>query len=215
MTVFDDLGSLVLDRMLSDQVGMQALITIKNNLSSGKYGYWKDIVFQEWDRFEAANALVNAACYAQIHTSLHLGQIAMCQIHIGSTPHADKEQELNSSDLARGLSGLIDSRNRLPSPSFSGEFWGGHGVDSDGTIEWKGNAAFTIFREGSQDKEIAISDYVVPLEVGYTKAARTLHHLMFSRGIARWAYESEYLYILKVIDNGLWSPNFRYTPRSI
>lgn len=35
-----------------------------------------------------------------------------------------------------------------------------------------------------------LKPFSAPLEVGYTKPSRTLHHLMVEGAVARWAYDS-------------------------
>jgi hypothetical protein len=45
------------------------------------------------------------------------------------------------------------------------------------------------------------------MEVGTTRVATTVQHFIFDRGVARWPYESEWLTLLKVIDNNLLTPH--------
>src|SRR5690606_39295719 len=46
---------------------------------------------------------------------------------------------------------------------------------------------------------------LLPLEVGYTDGSRTLLHFAQERGVARWPYGSDTIYLYKVIDDTLWT----------
>jgi len=123
----------------------------------------------------------DAYAFGQVYAELRLGRITITPIHLGASPSSDDQFHKNAEKLAR-----------VQSP-FKADLKAGRG-DADGSLMWC--------------EEILLGEHTlvpqqVPLEVGYTRPLTTLWHLHQERGLARWPYEHEQLWLLKVHARGM------------
>lgn len=154
------------------------------NLGVYPQGY-VDCVVQKWDAL--SYDLVDAWCFANVHTWVQTGQLAVFSILAGAYPPRDNEHQTMTSAL-----------KALPYP-FSGQFWGGT-QDEDGLIGWSRPvlASYTLKSQNYRGFVIVPPCNGCPLEVGTTSAEKT--HQQLNPGgsrlmLARWPYNSEYIYV--------------------
>jgi hypothetical protein len=129
--------------------------------------------------------VLDAYWFAQMHVRLCQEKILLTSVSLGNAPSKDNDVIWNN-----------DILSRAPVP-FEGRFYGKTG-GNDG--EWKRSSELTL-RGGK-----GIPPMSLPLEVGSTKGETTVRHLIESRALARWPYESENVYIFYVGDENLWWP---------
>lgn len=169
---------------LSDE-DMLLVIKTKRLLDNGHFDrQYQNAVFYP---FRSKPTLADAYAFAKIHAALCRGQIARALIKIGHSPFADADVEANDAAL-----------KSLPYP-FSGSFIGGK-ADYDGNLSWAKPIRMDAGAVDEPDRYVFIPPKTIPLEVGYTSAPTTLAHLSTSRALARWAYESEFIYLWVVTD---------------
>lgn len=190
MAIVEQQVQRIVSGLMKDERWVRLLSTVLTRLQSGSYDPgWVDAVFQKWDRFSTVD-MGDAYCFALVWTSMVSGDFAHLRIDLGQVPCADRIIERNSAAVSQ-----------IGDP-FVGEFWGGL-ADSDGYIEWtKPVQAWNT----KQKRFITIKPMRVPLEVGYTTAGCTLCHLRGERGLARWPYKSEAIWIWAQINNSCWRP---------
>jgi hypothetical protein len=103
-----------------------------------------------------------------------IGTYLIWDIPLEHEPSRDKSIRRNSEILAA-----------LPEP-FSARFHGG-ATDCDGVLEWHRELELSCpSKDGSV--QVRIRRLRVPLEVGYTRASRTLVRLEYEGALARWPY---------------------------
>jgi hypothetical protein len=132
-------------------------------------------------------SIYDAYCLVRIEALMMERKFAHREIKVAGNPRPDREDEENNRLLTN-----------MPG-SFEARFYGGP-RDDDGFLKWgREEAFFRVYEEGKD--VVVLRPSVVPLEVGTTKSSRTLFHLMFDRGIARWPYGSSSIHIFKVIED--------------
>lgn len=183
----------VVNRLMAEsQEWRECLFHYQQLLHAGAFSQsYVDAVLQKWN--SSGYDIYDAYAFCQVHRQLCSGSIASARVGIGATPRGDKEVEYHNSVLHK-------SENRL----FFGEFWGGL-ADSDGYLSWVKPLEFEVAQCSETDDNIKRTSVVieprrVPLEVGTTEGSRTMVHLGFDGGLARWPYGSEELYVYIVID---------------
>lgn len=169
------------------QLPSEELLVILDIRQRMRKGFWPSLyltVFGQ-NHFDGYSP-EDAYCFAQLHTKVATGEIAIVQIEIGCTPRRDSDIEYNNKALSN-----------LPHP-----FYGGYGPDGqagdDGVIGWNSSVKMSVYDMHTNAKtEIAIRPWSVALEVGTTAFHRTFGHVWTSGcGVARWPYGSEVLTIL-------------------
>ncbi len=173
---------------------------IRNRLLDGNF-YSPDVVgaaFQKWERDQEIT-LIDAWGFALVWTHYMQGDIAYCSVPLPSGPGADREIDHNQAIL-----------DQLPD-GFSAKFVPerGAGANSDGwlTIK-KGIGLWRTFRTGeneSRDEHWYFkTDHSIALEVGTTSVSKTVQHLRFGRGVARWPYGSDKIIVLAGVKTNIF-----------
>jgi len=188
---------------MRDPEWAKVLYDYATRLNTGEYPErYVDALFQKhWA--EGAYTLEDAYAFAQMHTMIRTGVVAIFQIPIGGEPEGDRLDTIMNARLAE-----------LPYP-FHGKFWGGT-QGADGTIWWErpinvikhredGSGCGFVIAEG-QDKSPHM-----PLEVGTTASEKS--YLSFQgfdgpRGLARWPYGQDRITVFTRHWVGLGEPRF-------
>ena len=178
----------MVDEVFKDGEALRIAHGYLMNMSRGFYNQeLVDAVVQKYiNRYD----IYDAYTFMQIWGLLGTGHCLHCKIYINETPDSDKETESNNLKL-----------KNLPHP-FYGEFEGGPG-DDDGILGWSDE----IDIKTEWDEKYSCNYKVgitVPLEVGYTEAFTTLFHICHSGGVARWAYQSKFVYLFLINKNIPW-----------
>jgi hypothetical protein len=129
------------------------------------------VVTQPW---RGSFNLYEAYAFGQIYAGLRTGEITLTPILLGADPDGDDQLEKNQAKLAR-----------LESP-FKAVLRKGRG-DDDGEFSW----TESIFLGDTE-----LPSQRVPLEIGYTRPLTTLWHLHHERGLARWPYGHDRVWLL-------------------
>lgn len=120
-----------------------------------------------------------AYCFAMIDAWIQTGKVLTARLDVGYEPLPDKEIKANNAIL-----------QTLPWP-FHAEFMGARSAQDrdDGYLKWTEPIEFgQVIHTGEEVIETR-SPRQVALEVGTTKADRTIYHIR-EGGVARWPYES-------------------------
>jgi hypothetical protein len=180
-----DIREVFEERMAADpELGASVAKVLRDCRSGHITADFVDAVVQNWrgplDLYDAFSIHEIIAYRAASH-------LVWGAVRLGTTPHPDHEVERNNRAL----------RN-LPN-AFSARFWG-EKADCDGFVEWHESFPMGIWRrDGASFREhpIMVRPGRLPLEVGYTKASRTISHLRSSYGgVARWPYGSDTIWFL-------------------
>jgi len=144
-----------------------------------------DAVFQNWVRRPVT--FVDAYAFMLIYCKIVTGEFRIARIPVGETPGADADTADNNAKLQQ------------LAPQFSAEFWGGC-TDHDGWFTWHDHlhvgGYINVDHKLVVGPEIAIAPRRLQLEVGTQSAAKTLYMLNAGRGIARWPYDSDDLWVI-------------------
>jgi len=144
-----------------------------------------DAVFQKWERYPIN--FTDAYGFMLAYTNVMTGRWRIARVTVGAPPLGDKAKEENNIRL-RGLN-----------PQFGAEFWGGAG-DHDGTFWWHDHlhldGRLLIDEQFTDAPPITAGPGQVMLEVGYQSVGKTLTLMRQGRGLARWPYDSDTLWIL-------------------
>lgn len=127
------------------------------------------------------HTIYDAYAFCQMRILVASSDVLRFTIDVGCEPSSDCQIDLNNAALSD-----------LPVP-FTAVFRpeAGRGAKSDGHLKWdKKIMAFAYDGTGIQVDPIS-----VPLEVGTTLASRTLVHVYQDRGVARWPYGSDKIYV--------------------
>jgi hypothetical protein len=120
------------------------------------------------------------------------GFVSFAHVTVGVAPTWDRFVEENNARLAR-----------LP-VGFRATFapTGGFGYCDDGQFEWTEPLRF---RQRSSDgaTDIVVQPGSLPMEVGHTKASRTILHIVCDCGLARWPYNAKHIALCLVTDAGV------------
>jgi hypothetical protein len=143
-----------------------------------------DAIFQKWDRWPIT--FTDAYAFILVYADIMRGRTRIARISLGETPGNDRATEENNAKLEQ------------LSPQFYANFQGGND-DHDGNFGWYDH----IHLGGSIVKTkqlvpgpiITVGPRLVPLEVGYQSAAKTMVMLK-SGGVARWPYHSSDIWVL-------------------
>lgn len=160
-----------IDDLLSEPGALEVYANLRRRMRAGDFKPIVDVVTQRW---RGTYDLYVAYGFGQIYAGICARRITITPISLNATPSEDAPIEKNQAKLAG-----------LPSP-FKATLRPGK-EDDDGNLAW--------------DETIFIGEHTldpksVPLEVGYTRPLTTLWHLHHERGLARWPYGHEKLWLL-------------------
>lgn len=196
-----------IDHQLETSKGLApVLYDVLRKMRSGFYDQsWVDVVVQK--HYDSAYDIYDAWVFANVHTLVGIGDILYTVVGVGATPGGNNSIEENNNKLW-GVSAeriLVNERDepvrRFVPGMFRAKFipsYGATGSDGDGYIEWTRKITMgSINPETGERNRRSFPPGQALLEVGSTKATTTWLHLHQSRMLARWPYDSEYIYILK------------------
>jgi hypothetical protein len=137
----------------------------------------------KWPRHEVA-------AFSRLHSHLMTGAVSEVEIEVGVAPFPDAKRDANASVL-----------QHLPPPFSAYVDRVQCNDDQDGWLEWNQPISLTrpvgvaYYASGTgHPKPVSMRSIIpageVPLEIGTTLPSRTLLHLGWDRGVARWPYES-------------------------
>lgn len=165
---------------------------LKRYVTRIKTDFWERDYVNSCFQLAYNNIDVYAAyCFAHFHSWIGIGKVLTAAIEIDCGPKRDSD-----------VSGNHTALQALPEP-FSAAFWGGHD-DCDGYVKWSEPIEFGQIDCTGREIVVEISPRSVPLEVGFTRPDRTIYHILGEKGLARWAYGSERIYLF--VRNPNW-PN--------
>lgn len=134
----------------------------------------------------------HAQMYAawRVVTELAIGWITATCIYVGHPPAPDRERDVNRERLAR-----------LPHPFIAHVDTTQFYAEQDGTLEWTEPIQLGHWDIGEDGSPTWTYRTLEPglgaLEIGSTKASKTLHHVMLNAGgVARWPYGEERIHHL-------------------
>jgi len=161
---------------------LPVLARLAKEMSDNKFPLdYLDAIFQSTQDYPD---IYVAYCFAMIDAWIQTGKVMTAKVEIGYEPCADKEIEMNNEIL-----------QYLPPP-----FWARfQGIKTsqdrtDGSFGWKEPVEFgQVIYSGKEITEM-FSPRQIALEVGTTKADRTFTHIVRG-GVARWPYESFYIWL--------------------
>ena len=150
-----------------------------------------DAIFQKWDRFPLT--IEDAYGFLLVYCDMMIGQIRIARVHVGFRPGADKDVAGNQAKLLAGLQ-----------PQFGASFWGGAG-DHDGDFAWHDHLHLGGYINVNgvlvDGPEVTVPAGNLALEVGYQEVGKTFSMLREQRGVARWPYDSEDIWVLYRVRN--------------
>ena len=198
--------------------GPDAMIYV-NYLQLMNQGFYPEIDFAFQNRLDrnASYTLEEAYAWAQIHTQIAMGKIAICDLTIDETPSANALLEANKNKLANGLRGLESEYG--DSVEFDCDVYC-ELADQDGWLKWSpylvfGVSEYDVNSDSYVRKFVKLNgDMGLPVEIGTTSAARTLSHLGLSGGVVRWPYNSNVMRVFMRSDGSSGLQRYRvWEPR--
>ncbi|MCP3763675.1 hypothetical protein NLX67_14965 [Domibacillus sp. A3M-37] len=178
-----------------------------DKLQNGHYEpkYVVDSIFQK-SRFNPDIDIVDAYCFAHIWAGIHSEIIITAAIEIGQGPYQDSKVELNNKLLEK-----IADTDCPGKATFVPQQ--GASANDDGIFKWNEEMWFAKQNHPKGTKTlIPLKDGYLPLEVGSTDSFRTFRHIFQGFGVARWPYNSPYLYVM-VLHSREWFPLFDSSAR--
>lgn len=188
-TVHESTAAELLADMVTDPDEVAALAQVAEGLRHHRYPASFVAVVGQTREQPAYWPPEQTAAFTYVTYRLAHGLIARRRIPVGATPRPDSDREGNAarlSSIARPFAASLDMEQ--------------NGADSDGILTW--GQPVTAWRatgvrilnahvqHGTIHAPFDLKPYSVPLEVGYTKPSRTMHHLLTEGAVARWAYDS-------------------------
>jgi hypothetical protein len=181
------------NNMIAQNSPMVAVIeSYYRDLLNGVYPpmYVNCIMQNEWSNRQFD--LYDAYCFSLIHAAIMTGDIAVLAVPVGDFPVSDKRYEEINNMLVH-----------VP-PPFKATFHGGFVDGADGILKWDRpvRAVVTYKNEGQRGIVIVPPSDTCPLEVGSTESEKTATYLRAAIGnggefqVARWPYNSKYIYVL-------------------
>jgi hypothetical protein len=181
------------DQFMNFREGRPLLLELRDRMQCGDVPDIESIV-QKGEGFDYD--VYDAYAFLRVHQILFSGVVARSRIEVGRMPYPDRCIKENN-----------DALRTLPRP-FEACFapQRGRGANSDGSFSWteKISACRTSLVDLPIYRLVDVEPRDVPLEVGTTAASKTWSHLIMG-GVARWPYESKWIY-LYVVPNIFDSP---------
>ncbi|GHC72270.1 hypothetical protein GCM10007079_05370 [Nocardiopsis terrae] len=181
---------------LKDPEGQKALINIFEGFMEGRWSQEYIRAIGQDYRLEPRQWPIEQICsFALMHSYLMEGILRSVQIGVGETPSGDRYRVENSdalSNLPRPFRATVDLNQR--------------NGDQDGWLEWdepiyverSTGVAYFLCPEDVPGPLYLVEKAKpgrVPLEIGTTKASRSVLHVIQDAGVARWPYESERIHL--------------------
>jgi hypothetical protein len=170
---------------------------ILKRLNSGHYPHdYVDLLMQpsRKSRFD----IYDAYLFGQLHTAIMHGWILGSRWEVGAIPAGNAEVAWNVQQLATLSDWAPICATFDPADGAVGDL-------GDGTVSWGQPLTFGQLFQAGKPREVQIDSSSVCLEVGSTQATTTSWHLIQWRSVARWPYESKYLWILQLLNDDFWA----------
>lgn len=183
----------------------RTLITAAEVLERLRTGYYStqyvDKIFQRspsdplsWKKYSIGDAYI----FGIIHGWLLSKKVAVCTVHVGVKPVADRLMDKNQEALAKSLSknwGIGDELGAIKNcnPLFRVELQSGND-GADGMFYWDGELEAELFEDidGTQCAyNVKIPAGKVQIEVGTTSIMKSFMQISRDGGLARWPYDQE------------------------
>lgn len=119
------------------------------------------------------------------------GQIAVVVFDVNAEPSPDRFREENHNKLQR--------EDSCYEAAVTGAY------DEDGWFKWTRQHEFIVFNSIENSDRIILQPKCIPLEIGTTKASRTLMHLRQDGAVARWPYGHRTVACFIVVDKNFSS----------
>lgn len=187
----------VVDALIQEDKAWYAVLSeIQHRIANNFYPQWEiDMFFQHWQggRFD----LYDAYSFAQLHSEMCSGKIAVVRIAVDETPYPDKSQSQNNNVL-----------KNIGYP-FAATFTGKHHSESDGCFQWRDDLLLTVPAKDPYTTLISPGD--ASLEVGYQSIHKTVFCLhepnimingVVMSALARWPYHYKDIFLIIRSDAG-------------
>lgn len=167
-----------IDELLCQPDALETYANLRCRMIAREFEPITDVITQRW---RGSFDLYDAYVFGQIYAGLRAGCITITPIYLGLEPSSDAQLNKNQTKLAG-----------LPSP-FTATIQNGGG-DNDGEFAWTETIVVGT---------VELEPRHVPLEIGYTRPLTTLWHLHLERGLARWPYGHDRIWLLMQHTTGL------------
>jgi hypothetical protein len=179
--------------LLATKDGKRLLFDTAAKLRDGYYDA-RDTLFI-YSNFHDAFPIDDALPFLAVWNGIHRGDIAVCDLYIGSGPFgdlaADGNQETLAAALGRGLVMRTGDQLALSKVTFTTKVVSGTSGE-DGAIVWHEPLEFCVFQKGKFKRYVSIPPQWAALEIGKQAAAKTFFQIGHDRPcLARWPYHSD------------------------
>lgn len=196
-TVHEEAATDALREFLSTEDGARAFSIYTSGLRTKRWStdYVNAIGQTHWHQPERW-PLEQIYSFMMVHSMIMEGDVGKVQISANGEPSADRERATNQA----GLHDLLGPFTAWVDPDQNSDDYG------DGWLEWNEpiqveqsvGYAHIDLATGRSAPVILVKTLPparVPLEIGYTLPSKTHDHLLRFKGVARWAYGSDRLWL--------------------
>lgn len=154
-------------------------------MAKARSGTWpQSFIDAFYDRAWGGRDLGQTYSFAKLLAYLAAGEVGLCSLEVGETPHRDSARWENAASLLE-----------LPTPFVASVDLEQNCGDDDGELRWDETVRFTRWVGREQDDNATAYRESAPLEIGSSAASRTLLHLQEEGAVARWPYDSDRIWI--------------------
>lgn len=146
-----------------------------------------DAIVQPWGGYSLGDVYL----FAHIWGGLINGKILYAQVQIGEEPEKDRLRSENQLILNRVGTTLLRGE------SYDFDVWvdpNQQNTEGDGTFSWRKLKVASKSPMGSWESTLPARS--IRLEIGTTRAATTLQHILYREGVARWPYSNKWITVL-------------------
>jgi hypothetical protein len=182
------MAQMILESLLSDTDGLEALRLAQQGLQEDKWGDEYTAAVGQYGMLPSSSwPIEQVAAFAKAHSMIYGGSVAETIVSTRGTPLRDSEREGNAAILAD-----------LPQP-FSAEVnMRQNNAEGDGILTWDKPARVSLAtglidrRPDGSTSPLLVTFTIPPgsavLEIGSSLPSRTLAHLTETGKVARWPY---------------------------
>lgn len=194
-TIHEDIAEETLDHILNAPTLASGYAAIRKSLRNGLLDAQEVSVIGQMQRAPRRWPEPQVAAYAYVNSLIMSGSVVTTCVRVGATPGPDADREGNAGklrNLGEHVQAIVDISQ--------------HAADEDGWLTWSeplpaAKCTGTTFhtsdgQSGPVQAPCWLKPRSIPLEIGYTMPSRTLLHLLMDGAVARWPYDSEYVYAL-------------------
>lgn len=179
-------------RAISTPDGADAVADIQREMTNGHIaGEYLDVIGQSGFGALSPEQVLDMAV---VHAGICEGRFAVTKVRAAGRPQSDRQRDANAEAVAN-----------LPGPFTATVDLDQQAGDCDGRLAWHEPviAEVTFGTEICDDgrvreicERIYVAPFQLPLEIGTTLPSRTLLHLNFDGGVARWPYGQDCITVL-------------------